>query len=501
MLNITLRPHQVDAMDGLNKSLETNRTTLIYAPTGAGKTAIAAYKIDDYIKQGLRVLFTVPYTTLVMQTWGKFREYGLPDAGIIWQKHHLTNYSKQIQIASLDTLIRRDPEIFDLFDIIFIDECHIKRVLMLQVIKETESKVIGMTATPFCSWLGQYYEDMVKVSSTTELIGKGMLSDYIIVGDNNPSREGIKTTYSTTYGADYDQTQAAEVMRELVSDAPKEWLRHGNNEPTIAFCMNVLHANDMANQFSKHDINCEVITAKTPMESRPAMFKRFREGTTKILVSVGCLIAGFDEDVRCIIDAQMTKSIIRYVQFTGRGLRIADGKKHCIIISMSGNWSVLGMPDTISIDSLKDNSDGLKTAKSVMEELEKTDKKPKKCPACPRIKRPDEYECAECGFKPRYGEDAEGDKSVDLELITRQKQIEDNEHQQKFYSELVGYYDQQLSAGRKWKHGWPAMKYKEKFKEWPSRSLIRTPIDPSKNTMNWIRSTFIKWNKSKERRA
>lgn len=496
MLKITLRPHQVSAVVGLNKSLKANRTHLLYAPTGAGKTAIAAHMINDFIEQDKRVIFTAPYTSLIEQTWLKFREYGLPDAGIIWQKHPQTNFSKKIQIASIDTLINREwPE----FDVMIVDEAHIRRRKQLEFIAETDKTIIGMTATPFCDWLGTYYESMIKASSTQELIQKKMLSDFVVYQGSKPNREGLKTTQSESYGADFEQTEAANRMRSLVGDIPAMWLEYGDNRPTIAFCMNVLHANDVANQLSKHDVRCEVITAKTPMEHRPDMFKRFRQGTTKILVSVGCLIAGFDEDVRCIICAQMTKSLIRHVQMLGRGLRIADGKDHCVILDHAGNIEDLGCPDQVYIDALIGTSDGLESVKALSEEIKKKDRQPKKCPQCPAIKKADEYECPNCGFTPRYGEDSDTNREINLVLLERAKKIAEDKEKQQFYSELVAYFNAETMKGKSWKPGWPAMKYKEKYQEWPPNHLRRVPLPCSAGTANWIKSRQIAWAKSRRR--
>ena len=88
------------------------------------------------------------------------------------------------------------------------------------------------------------------------------------------------------------------------------------------------------------------------------MFQRFRDGVTKILVSVGTLIAGFDEDVRCIIFARPTKSEMLYQQALGRGLRTAPGKDKCIILEHSPTVFNLGYVCEIDIDELKSSTTG-----------------------------------------------------------------------------------------------------------------------------------------------
>lgn len=110
---------------------------------------------------------------------------------------------------------------------------------------------------------------------------------------------------------------------DLVGDIVDNWLRHGRDLPTVAFCVNKAHANFVTMQFNKAGINAEVMVAETPHEERQAMIHRFETGATKIIVSVGVLVAGFDSDVRCIIYARPTK-----VKFAGCRRWAADCELH-----------------------------------------------------------------------------------------------------------------------------------------------------------------------------
>ncbi|ENP7393944.1 ATP-dependent helicase, partial [Salmonella enterica] len=126
-----------------------------------------------------------------------------------------------------------------------------------------------------------------------------------------------------------------------------------------AFCVNVAHANFLTIQFNQAGVNAEVMTADTPVDERQAIIHRFETGATKIIVSVGVLVAGFDSDVRCIIYARPTKSEIRWLQALGRGLRIVPGKESCLIFDHSGTVHRLGYPDSIEYDDLPGKSDGM----------------------------------------------------------------------------------------------------------------------------------------------
>jgi superfamily II DNA or RNA helicase len=433
-----------------------------------------------------------------MQTVERFQQYGLKRPAVIWQKHPLTDSSNPIQIASVDTLIRREwPDC----DLLIVDEAHLKRVKLLERIKDSDTPVIGLTATPFPAWMGQYYSSLIKTKTTREMIDESYLSDYDMYGSPvSPDLSRVKVR-NYEHGRDYDQKELGDAMSDkvLVGDIVTNWLAKGENEPTIAFCVNVSHANAVTVDFTRVGIKAEVITAKTPFEERTEIFERFRQGVTKVLVSVGCLIAGFDEDVRCIIFARPTKSEMLYVQAIGRGLRLADGKERCIILEHSGTYQLLGMPCSISIDELKSSSNGdSKDDKRKEEELKK-EKLPKKCTQCHHIKPPGVYECPKCGFKPIAGEDVETEQA-DLTLVNKDKKDRPMTMAEKrqFHAELLGYYKEQQRAGKRWSKYWVSHKYKDRTGVWP-KGMGDESCPPSPSTINWLNYQFIKYREGKKR--
>mgnify|MGYP001825038922 CR=1 FL=1 len=128
--NLQLRPHQNNALNVLRRDWKKYSTHLLQAPVGAGKTAIAAEIMAGLSSNGIRSLFVAPYVTLVEQTAKAFMDYGLNQPAIIWRDHPWHDPDNLIQIASADTLIRRDfPDV----DVVIIDECHIKRAKLLKM--------------------------------------------------------------------------------------------------------------------------------------------------------------------------------------------------------------------------------------------------------------------------------------------------------------------------------------------------------------------------------
>lgn len=487
---LQLRPHQENALNRLRTDWKNHHTHLMQAPTGAGKTAIAAEIMAGLQKNGIRSLFVAPYVTLVEQTAKAFMEYGLPQPAIIWRDHPWHDPDNLIQIASADTLIRREfPDV----KVVIIDEAHIKRAKLLKMMaEECGIKWIGLTATPFANWMGTYFKNFIKVTTMRELINQGYLSDYDVYAPTKPNLKGVKTTNLAAYGKDYAEDQLAEIMgdAQIVGDIVKTWLNVGENEPTIAFCVNVSHANFVTIAFNRSGVNAEVMTAETPTDERKRIIKRFEDGITKIICNVGVLVAGFDSDVRCIIYARPTKSEARWIQCLGRGLRTAEGKERCIILDHSGTVHRLGYPCSIEYDELQGEKDGLDEVKRQQKEKEKKEKTPKECPKCKYMKPAGQYVCAKCGYKPLNGEDVEVDESRDLEIVKGVKKSHTKQEKQEFYSELIAMKNEYKLKGKPKSERWHQAMYKQKFLVWP-KGLHESPKAPTQETRNYIKSRMI----------
>jgi DNA repair protein RadD len=144
-----LRDYQTDAIEKLRESLRSGkRRPVIQAPTGAGKTVIAAAIIEMALAKGKRVLFCVPALELINQTVDRFARNGIHDVGVIQAMHELTDGRQPIQVCSVQTLARRQiPDA----DLVIIDEAHV--MFKLYDTWTTDPKwanvpFVGLSATP-----------------------------------------------------------------------------------------------------------------------------------------------------------------------------------------------------------------------------------------------------------------------------------------------------------------------------------------------------------------
>lgn len=504
MLTITPKFAQERALTMLRQSWKQHSSFMIYAPTGAGKTGLAAFMTDGFISRGMRVLFVAPFTVLISQTAQRFVEYGLPEDEIayIWRDHPNRDPARLIQIASADTLIRRDFP--DNIDLLIIDEAHLRRKKLLEQITrlttETGCKVVGLSGTPFSPFLGHYYEKLIKPTTIKELIERGDLSPYEFYAPTKPDLSGVKSTRSDEYGSDYKEDEIAEIMcgADLVGDLVSNWLKLGENQPTVCFCVNVSHANFVTMEFNRAGINAEVMTANTPHEDRDLIIHRFEAGATKIIVNVGVLVAGFDSDVRCIIYARPTKSEIRWLQAIGRALRPAKGKERAIILDHSGTVHRLGFPEDIEYDDLPRKNDGMKETGSYREQ-EKREKKLKECTSCHYMKPAGVYICPKCGFKPLAGENVEVDTSRGIKKIGKSQKTYTMADKQSFYSQLLYYRNARAAQGKVMNPKWVDNTYREKFGVFP-HGMHNTPQEITPVVSNFIRHKQIQWAKMCQKR-
>ncbi|HEV7418207.1 MAG TPA: DEAD/DEAH box helicase, partial [Tianweitania sediminis] len=459
--------------------------------TGAGKTKTAAAIVKRALAKGKRVVFTVPATELIDQTVKAFRREGIDGIGVMQGIHEMTDSTQPVQVATIQTLMRRKLPNTDL---VIVDEAHVAYKGLFRWMQEQEKlPFIGLSATPWTKGLGKHFDELIVGATTRFLIstinpdtGRTYLSPFRVFAPSHPDLTGVKTV-----AGDYHEGQLAEAMDkpQLTADVVSTWLKLGEDRPTLCFAVNRAHARSLLIDFQRAGVACEYVDGNTDRNERKRVADAFASGYAKVVVNVGVLTTGVDWDVRCLILARPTKSEMLYVQIIGRGLRSAEGKDDCIILDHSDTTLSLGFVTDIHHDQL---DDGKPRKASTSQRKERPAPKPKECPKCTYLKPAGIHACPSCGFAPQKVQDvstAQGDlahlggKSVKATM----------EDKQRWFSMLSWY-----AWDRGYKPGWAANKYHDKFGVWPN-SVDRTMIKPDVTVMNWIRSTQIKWIKGREK--
>lgn len=461
-----------------------NKRVVLQAPTGAGKSVIAAEIISRAVALGKRVIFVVPAISLINQSVQRFYEHGVMDIGVIQADHPMTNFAKPVQVASVQTLQNRPcPDA----DLVIIDEAHRWYAFYADWMAKWDNvPFIGLTATPWTKGLGRYYQDLIIVSTIAELISKGRLSPFRVFAPSHPDLSGVKTQ-----AGDYHKGQLGKAMnkKELVADAVKTWLKYGEDRPTLCFGVDRAHAKHLQEQFLDAGVPAGYIDAYTPVEEREAIKKQLDAKKLKVVCNVGTLTTGVDWDIRCISLCRPTKSEMLHCQIIGRGLRTAEGKEDCLILDHSDTHLRLGFVTDIHHDKLCDGKPKKKSEAKPREEP-----LPKECPSCGYLKPAKVHECPNCGFKPKKMTDIVHE-SGELVEIKRKKKINKEatwEEKEKFYGELKSY----AKSGNYNPH-WADHKYREKFGVWPNKIKDAPLQEVSPETASWIKSRVIAWSRRK----
>ena len=173
-MSIDLWGHQAKSVELLRHSLSAGKKRpMLKVPTGGGKTRTAGAIIERMRERGKRALFIVDAISLIDQTVEAFYELGLREIGVIQADHPMTDWSRPIQVASVQTLQRRGMPNADLA---IIDEAHVRNQWLEQQITNGDwasRPVIGLSATPRAKGLGLVHDDLIAPSSMRDLIEPG----------------------------------------------------------------------------------------------------------------------------------------------------------------------------------------------------------------------------------------------------------------------------------------------------------------------------------------
>lgn len=493
-----LRPVQQKALDGLRDSLRTgHRRPIIAMPTGAGKTVLAAHVVHGAMVKSKRVAFVVPLLNLIDQTFTRFRENGIDagDMGVVQGDHPWRRPHAPVQICSIQTIgARGNPNV----DFVVVDEVHLRFKALDEWMAAEPGKIfVGLSATPWARGLADHWDDLISPTTIAELITLGNLSPFKVFAPSHPDLSGVKLV-----AGDYHEGQLSERMssKTLVGDVVQTWLSRAEGRRTLVFAVDRAHAQLLFDEFSHEGVRCAYVDANTPREERAELGKALNNGGLDVIVSIGTMTTGVDLDIRCIVLARPTKSEMLFVQQIGRGLRPAEGKDHCLVLDHSDSHLRLGMVTDIHHDQLFGGGGA-----SAVAPIERQPSKPLECPKCSCLMPAGSRECASCGFAfPRRPSTVveQAGELVELELV-RAKRVQGKLNRELTWPEKEALLGELKGFAREkgYKDGWAANKYREKTGVWPNDPRVKyaSARSPSAGTRSWIKSSQIRWAKSKSR--
>ena len=368
-----LRDYQQEAVSSVLKHFrKTNESAVIVLPTGSGKSLVIA-ELARLAKRKILVLTHVK--ELVEQNHQKYESYGVT-AGIYSAGLKLKETQHQVTFASIQSAARNLDDFNEPYSLIIIDECH--RVNLAsdesakdkaksepnsnqyqQIIEKLmqvnpEVKLLGLTATPYRLGTGWIYKKHYRGFMRSEekrpferciyelplgyLIKRKYLTEPNLV-DATIEHYDFSSLRASTSG-EYSPTDINHLLNKnprVTQGIIEQVIELGDKRQGImVFAATVEHAKEV---FSYLPAKLSaLITGATDNTERDRLIKAFKAKEIKYLVNVSVLTTGFDAPhVDMIAILRPTQSVSLYQQIIGRGLRLSDNKKDCLVIDYTGN--------------------------------------------------------------------------------------------------------------------------------------------------------------------
>ena len=353
MKEIKLFDYQEDMKERIEKALRLHRSVMAQMPTGTGKTYLLTAVIDSFVSNNPKenVWIVAHRRELVSQideTVRKFHSYSASNT---------SSLLSSVKAMSIQWLMRHYDEIEEEPGMIVIDEAHHALAKTYKEMWERfpNAKFLGLTATP-CRLNGKGFTDLfdVLVQSWTvpEFISKGRLAtyDFVSIKSDGVTQRLIDSLQKRGADGDYQNKE----MDMLLNKKPsierlyRSLEKYAKDRKGIVYAINISHAQKITKLYQEHGVKAIAIDSKTPATERQQDIEVFKKGDIQVLVNVDIFSEGFDcPDVEFVQLARPTLSLAKYLQMVGRGLRVAKGKKSCVIIDNVGLYRVFGLPSQV----------------------------------------------------------------------------------------------------------------------------------------------------------
>ncbi len=368
----TPRPYQVDCIDAVRESLKVNQSALIVLPTGMGKTVIATKLMTGWLRGNS--LFLAHTTELIEQAAERLEAEmdgykPVVEMNIRGADAYTIHQGDMIVVASVQSMMtdrRLEKYAKHPFGLIIIDEAHratsamYRKVIDFYRERNPDLRVVGMTATPCRSdgaALGMVFETTAYQTTINVAIEDGWLCPIAqrSITIHGLDFSGLRSRLNEFGERDYSAADVEKIVEEEenLQAYAKAILDEAGDRSTLVFTPGVQSAHMLASILCRYRDRCaEAADGETPKQLRADIVDRFRNGRTQFLCNALLYTEGFDApNCSCVAMCRPTKSVGRYIQMLGRGLRplpgIVDGiadafdRKTSIFTSAKPNCLVL----------------------------------------------------------------------------------------------------------------------------------------------------------------
>ena len=327
---------------------------MVQMPTGTGKTYLTACCVREWLKQhGGEAWIVAHRRELVSQIQGSLEGALWSDEGETEEALSL-DIGKRIRTMSIQWLSRHYAEMETKPCLLVIDEAHhaLAKTYKAVIDAYPDAKVLGVTATP-CRLTRHGFTDLFDTLLQSwqyeRFIAEGRLSlyDYMSVRADSESQRAVNGLTKRGADGDFSLKEMSEKLdvHPSISRLYDTVKRYADGKKGITYAIDIKHAEHIAAHYRSHGICAVAISSKTNAEERCQLIEDFRRGEIQVLVNVDLFGEGFDcPDVEFIQLARPTLSLAKYLQQVGRGMRVYEGKKYCLILDNVGSYRLFGLP-------------------------------------------------------------------------------------------------------------------------------------------------------------
>jgi len=348
-----LRPysHQREILEDLRLEREEYNSyrNLVVAATGTGKTMIAAFDYKKQIENGdKKLLFLAHRKEILEQSLHSFRNV-LKDQnfGELWVggKIPIDNTHIFASVQTLDSNKNYEKFEADYFDYIVIDESHhASASTYFEILDYYNTEILlGLTATPERmdgKNILEYFNN--RVASETRLgeaINRKLLSPFHYFGVTDP--EDLRHLRWSRGGYDISQLENVYTKSnqriQVVLDAMNRYLKDMETFKAFGFCVNIKHANFMADSFNKVNIPSIALHSDSRIEERNKAKTKLQKGEINCIFTVDLFNEGVDiPDIDTVLFLRPTESLTVFIQQLGRGLRLSEDKEALTVLDFVG---------------------------------------------------------------------------------------------------------------------------------------------------------------------
>ncbi len=363
MKDVSLRGYQQEAKEQIFSQWDSADNIMYQMPTGTGKTRLFTSIIRDINVWGLRkgrrqrILIIAHRSELIKQIDRSLNKYHIIHsiiAGTFKDKRDLT---LSVQVASIQTITHASNEQIARhldIDFIIIDEAHhavansYKKLWKLY----PNAKKLGVTATPWRMDNGGFrsnFESFIPSMPIKQFMAEGWLApyQYYSIPINSSIMKSIESIHEFDVEGDYKVSALERAMDNdrIRAQLLESYTKLAKGKKGIIYSISREHSEHICAKYQSVGVRTVTIDSTTPARKREMLVNEFKAGLIDIIVNVDIFSEGFDcPDIEFIQLARPTKSLVKYIQQVGRGLR-RNGDKKCIILDNVGMYATFGLPD------------------------------------------------------------------------------------------------------------------------------------------------------------